>query len=134
MVTINISYGELADRLTILRIKKEYITEPAKLYYIEQELPIYERKWDVALLDMQIKGTDKEIEECKVLIEKLQHVNHILWKVEDDIRELEAKGQFDDRFIQLARAVYQNNDQRYILKQGIDQLMKSYIREQKSYK
>ena len=133
MVTINISYGELADRLTILRLKKEMILDPEKLHWIDQELPVLERKWDNALKDAQIKTTDENLEAAKKEIIKLGWINKNLWQIEDQIREYENEGEFGVPFIHLARQVYQTNDKRYESKQKIDKLLNSFIREQKSY-
>jgi len=133
MVTINISYGELADRLTILRLKKEMILDPEKRHWIDQELPVLERKWDNALKDAQIKTTDENLEAAKKEIIKLGWINKNLWQIEDQIREYEKGGEFGVPFIHLARQVYQTNDKRYESKQKIDKLLNSFIREQKSY-
>jgi len=133
MVTINISYGELADRLTILRLKKEMILDPEKRHWIDQELPVLERKWDNALKDAQIKTTDENLEAAKKEIIKLGWINKNLWQIEDQIREYEKDGEFGVPFIHLARQVYQTNDKRYESKQKIDKLLNSFIREQKSY-
>ena len=133
MVTINISYGELADRLTILRLKKEMILDPEKRHWIDQELPVLERKWDNALKDAQIKTTDENLEAAKKEIIKLGWINKNLWQIEDQVREYEKLGEFGVPFIHLARQVYQTNDKRYESKQKIDKLLNSFIREQKSY-
>ena len=129
MITINISAGELADRTTILQIKQARILDPAKLHWIQKELAVHEQKLEAILGHLDAS----ERTHTEWLIAKLAGVNSSLWIVEDQLRELEDLGQFDNHFIQLARSVYQNNDERFRLKTEINQLFNSEVREQKSY-
>lgn len=129
MITITISHGELADRLTILMIKDQKISDQSKLHWIQKELSVMERKWDRALDALEYPDQHQ----CKKLINQLMTVNMTLWHIEDDLRQLECEGMFDQHFVQLARSVYKNNDERFRLKQEINQFFKNEFEEQKSY-
>lgn len=117
-----ISAGELVDKITILQIKTERMTDPAKLVNVAHELAAL-----VALRDSH------GLEGIETLSEDLKVVNETLWQVEDEIRELEAEGRFDARFIELARAVYATNDRRAAIKKEINLMVGSAIVEEKSY-
>lgn len=117
-----ISAGELIDKITILEIKAERISDPAKLANVRHELEAL-----AALRDSH--GLDA----LATLAADLRTVNETLWQVEDEIREREAAGQFDARFIELARAVYVTNDRRAALKKEINVAVGSAIIEEKSY-
>lgn len=124
LVSIPVSIGELIDKITILEIKAERIREAAKLDYIRREL-------DLLTNTLLTSGhASAEIGEQR---EALKTVNETLWDVEDQIRLKEASGEFDEKFIELARAIYINNDRRAALKREINQLLGSEIVEQKSY-
>lgn len=117
-----VSAGELLDKITILEIKAERISDPAKLANVRRELEAL-----AALRDQH--GLDALV----TLTADLKVVNETLWQVEDEIRELEAASRFDARFIELARAVYITNDRRAALKKEINLAVGSAIVEEKSY-
>jgi hypothetical protein len=121
---VPISVGELLDKISILEIKAEAITEPAKHANVMRELAALEavRRREIAAMT-----------ELPALYTELKSVNLALWRIEDEIREHERDGQFDDRFIELARGVYRNNDRRALVKRRINQLTGSELVEEKSY-
>jgi hypothetical protein len=121
---VPISVGELFDKISILEIKAEAIVDPVQHANVMREL---------AALDA-VRGREiAAAPELEALYAELQSVNRTLWRIEDDIRAVERAGQFDDRFIELARSVYRNNDRRAVLKRHINQLTGSDIVEEKSY-
>lgn len=122
---INISVGELIDKITILQIKKEKISDLEKVKKVSFELKILEN----SLNSFKTKKTN----ELKVLMDDLKEINQKLWTIEDDIRLLEKNKQFDKNFIDLARSVYITNDQRFEVKNKINKLFLSDIEEVKSY-
>ena len=123
-ILVPISPGELLDKITILRIKSQRMSDPAKLANVRHELELLERTWREA-----IAGADVSEEE-----RALEAVNARLWVIEDDIREKEAAQAFDARFIELARSVYIENDERAAIKKRINTRLGSKIVEEKSYK
>ena len=123
-ITVAIAPGELIDKITILAIKLERINEPAKLENIRREMDV--------LAHTRAEGLAQS-EELDRLTQELKDVNERLWQIEDDIRACEAAGDFGPRFIELARAVYINNDQRARAKRDINLLLGSDIIEEKSY-
>jgi Family of unknown function (DUF6165) len=124
-VRVEISAGELLDKLTILDIKRHRITEPAKLRHVEEE-------W--AALNAARDRDVPPSEELTVLAEQLRAVNEALWDVEDELRRCEQAADFGPRFIDLARSVYRHNDRRAALKQAINALLGSAFFEEKSYR
>lgn len=122
---IPVATGELADKITILEIKSERITDAAKLDNVRRELEALREVW--ATLGFADDAS------LAALCGQLKAVNETLWKIEDDIRILEAKRQFDARFIELARAVYHTNDQRAALKREINTATGSALIEEKDY-
>ena len=124
MLQIEISVGELLDKLSILTIKKEKIVETEKLEYISKEFDLLNKKSQQFL----------ESKAVRVLYDNLKSINIKLWMIEDDIRVLEKHGDFGAEFINLARKVYKTNDKRFLLKQEINNICGSAIREQKGYK
>jgi peptidoglycan hydrolase CwlO-like protein len=122
-ITCQISLGELVDKITILEIKSEKITDSAKLEHISKELNTLNKSLD----ELNLSG----LTELKA---GLKEVNGKLWVIEDDIREKERNSVFDDEFIQLARSVYVTNDERFRLKNTINTKFGSHINEVKSYK
>lgn len=122
---INISVGELIDKITILQIKKEKISDLEKVKKVSFELEILEN----SLNSFKTNKTN----ELKVLMDDLKEINQKLWTIEDDIRLLEKNKQFDKNFIDLARSVYITNDQRFEVKNKINKLFLSDIEEVKSY-
>lgn len=125
---IQVSIGELFDKLTILMIKKEKIQDQEKLIEVNKELDILNSK-----VRSEILSEDFETEEFTATYNKLLEVNSELWDVEDRIREKEAQKNFRKEFISLARKVYKLNDERFSLKDRINQIFNSDIKEQKSY-
>ena len=123
-IQIEVSPGELIDRITILEIKLERIKDAAKLRNIRHEYDL-----SVAALEKAASASARLTE----LHRELKQVNEKLWVIEDDIRDHERARNFDARFIELARAVYITNDRRAALKRQINELLKSAIVEEKSY-
>jgi predicted nuclease with TOPRIM domain len=123
---IEVSNGELIDKLTILEIKLDKITDNDKLRNITKEWGILNEK---AILIYQIFGDSKLYN----AINQLEDVNKQLWDVEDWLRDCEKEQRFDEEFIQLARSVYKLNDKRHQLKKEIDLLTKSNLSEEKLY-
>ncbi|WP_245504658.1 DUF6165 family protein [Aquabacter spiritensis] len=117
-----ISAGELIDKITILEIKAERISDPAKRANVVHELDAL-----AALREVHGLGT------VAALAEALKAVNAALWDIEDEIRVLEREQRFDARFVALARAVYVTNDRRAALKKDINRAVGSAIVEEKSY-
>ena len=120
-----ISWGELIDKITILEIKQINIKSTSALSNINKEL---------GYLSEIVKNSDGVSELIKELKLQLLDVNKRLWKVEDEIRDKELKQEFDIVFIELARKVYRLNDERAKLKKDINQVLKSELVEEKSYK
>lgn len=119
---IEVSNGEIVDKLTILQIKKENILDKEKLSNIDKEF-VYLKN---IMLNLGINEYDKFYKE-------LYEVNKDLWEVEDRIRFKESKKEFEDEFIQLARKVYFLNDKRAEIKKTINLNTKSNFIEEKSY-
>ena len=121
---VPISVGELLDKISILEIKADAISDPPKQANVMRELAALEavREREVAAMP-----------ELGALYAELRSVNRILWQIEDDIREHERDGQFDQRFIELARNVYRTNDCRAVVKRRINELSGSELVEEKSY-
>ena len=117
-----ISIGELIDKITILQIKKEYMSGE-KLKNVSNELEI---------LKLLLEKNQLKIDSS--FFYKLKEVNSRLWEIEDNIRLKESKAEFDNEFIDLARSVYQENDKRASLKKEINYQYNSNIIEEKSYK
>lgn len=123
-ILVPVSFGELLDKIAILQIKSERMTDPAKLANVRNELAALERTWaahpaagqDIATLRAELKA-----------------VNERLWVIEDDIRLKEKAQAFDDEFIRLARSVYFQNDIRARVKKDINLALGSAYVEEKSY-
>ena len=123
-IRIEVSPGELLDRISILQIKSERIDDPEKLKNIRHELSLYR-----GIYDNEIPASDA----MEALIRELKSVNEALWDIEDEIRACEANKDFGDTFIDLARRVYKTNDRRAAIKRKINLLCGSSIVEEKSY-
>jgi len=123
-IQIPVSPGELIDKMTILQIKAERVRDPQKLKHINSE------KTALTAVFEQHRKHDPEFDK---IVSALKSVNEKLWVVEDDLRLLEAKQEFSNRFVELARQVYRVNDQRFNLKNEINLKYDSEIREEKSY-
>lgn len=125
-VTVEVSLGELVDKITILEIKTEKIEDQNKVALAQQEKDV---------LEQTLKELEGDVfSEVAALRSSLKDVNLTLWKIEDDIREKERQKSFDDEFIDLARRVYITNDQRFKFKNEINNKFGSNIKEVKSYK
>lgn len=123
MIEIPVSWGELIDKITILEIKADRISDPAKLGNIRKELD---------LLTSRL-GTQSGRPEVLQLADALRGVNASLWDIEDDIRACEHAADFGTRFVELARAVYITNDRRADIKRELNSLLGSDLVEEKSY-
>lgn len=119
-----VSFGELLDKIAILQIKSERMRDPAKLANVRNELEALERTWAAHAASKQ------DIAELRA---GLKAVNERLWVIEDDIRDKEAAQAFDAGFIELARSVYFQNDERARLKKAINLALGSSYVEEKSY-
>lgn len=125
LITTPISHGELIDKITILEIKSEQITDPAKLANVRKELELLTQVWQAD----PANGVDIAAERSR-----LKQVNQALWDIEDRIRLKEKAQAFDAEFIELARAVYFQNDDRAAIKREINLKLGSQLIEEKSYK
>ena len=123
-IDIKIGIGEALDRVSILEIKLDNITDEVKLKNIKKE-------YEYLLLVLQ---PIEELEGTKLLYDSLYDVNSRLWEVEDLLRVLEKKNDFTEEFINLARSVYNLNDKRAEIKKRINILYGSEFLEEKSYK
>ncbi|VAW14546.1 hypothetical protein MNBD_ALPHA09-982 [hydrothermal vent metagenome] len=121
---VEIGVGELIDKITILRIKTERMTDEGKLANVAHELIALE----------EVRGAKvPATPELGRLEAELKTVNEALWEIEDDIRACEAEADFGPEFVRLARAVYQTNDRRADLKKAINFAAGSTVIEEKSY-
>lgn len=118
---IEVSIGEIVDKLSILQIKTEEITDESKLKNVKSE---YDYLYDIVFNEMGIEQSD---------FTELVFVNKKLWIIEDDIRDKERNKEFDNIFIELARAVYVTNDERAEVKKKINLKYGSTFVEEKSY-
>ena len=123
-ILAEISAGELIDKITILEIKKEKISNKKKLIEVDKEL--------ISLNETLKKSIN---DENKILSFKndLKNINLKLWDIEDGKRSAEKSNKFDEKFIQLARNVYKFNDERAKIKLAINNALGSNIKEVKSY-
>ena len=124
-ILINISVGELIDKITILQIKKDKITNLEKVKKVTYELELLENSLN------SIKTS--KTKELRDLMSELKIINQKLWVIEDDIRLLEKNKKFESEFIELARSVYITNDERFDVKNKINKLFSSDVEEVKSY-
>ena len=124
IITVPVSVGEVVDKVTILEIKSDRISDSEKLRNVAAELDA---------LRPLVSGGVFDSAELVALTEGLRAVNGELWDIEDDIRAEEAAGRFGERFIELARAVYVTNDRRAELKKKINLATGSQLVEEKSY-
>ena len=122
---VEVSNGELLDKLSILELKLKNIKDDKKLINIKNE--------HGGLSPLCNNLFDNYGNELRSLYAKLSEINAELWKIEDDIRECERNKDFGDEFIRLARAVYFTNDKRSDVKQSINLLTESGFVEEKSY-
>jgi 3-methyladenine DNA glycosylase/8-oxoguanine DNA glycosylase len=122
---VPVSWGEVIDKMTILEIKSEKLTSAEALANVRTELAL------LAEVARDPLAQNSRLAELKA---QLQTVNQALWDIEDDIREKEARQEFDEGFIALARSVYRQNDDRAAIKRRINDLLGSGIVEEKSYR
>ncbi|MFT5396097.1 MAG: putative nucleic acid-binding Zn-ribbon protein [Gammaproteobacteria bacterium] len=123
-IQIDISVGELIDKITILQIKSERISDDAKLKNINKELGVLQTQWSSS--SYKNNDLDKNTNDLK-------KVNEKLWEIEDKIRIKESQQCFDNEFIELARSVYFINDERAELKRKLNSQTGSALVEEKSY-
>jgi len=119
-----VSLGEAADKITILEIKKERIADAKKRANVVTELEMIAPLFFSAIRDTP---------QFRALFARLKQMNETLWRIEDDIRECERRGDFGPEFIHLARSVYATNDERSRIKHELNMLFGSTIVEEKSY-
>ncbi|MBO0749798.1 MAG: hypothetical protein J2O44_05140 [Porphyrobacter sp.] len=120
---VPVSWGELLDKISILRIKQQRIADPAALGNVGRELMALEDFAASALADNGVRR----------LFDALTAVNEALWDIEDAIRREEARSRFGPEFVRLARSVYRQNDRRAELKRSLNRLLGSELVEEKSY-
>jgi hypothetical protein len=123
-ILVPISPGELVDKITILQIKSDRMTDPVKVANVRTELGLLQSTWQSSAYATQ--DISQEWAE-------LRRINEALWDIEDKIRDKERDQQFDAEFIELARAVYVTNDERAAVKKTINTKLGSRIVEEKSY-
>ena len=123
-ISVPVSFGELLDKIAILQIKSERMSDPAKLANVRNELDALETTW------MAHPAAGGDIVKLRA---DLKAVNERLWVIEDDIRVKEKAQAFDDEFIRLARSVYFENDTRARIKKDINLALGSAYVEEKSY-
>ena len=124
LISVPVSYGELLDKIAILQIKSERMSDPAKLANVRHELDALETGW---------MGHSAGSHDIAGLRAQLKAVNERLWVIEDDIRIREKAQDFGAEFIRLARAVYYENDERARIKRDINLALGSDLVEEKSY-
>ena len=118
---IEVSIGEIIDKLSILQIKTSFIKDDEKLNNVKKE---YDYLYNIVFNEMKIKQSD---------FFNMVDINQVLWKIEDDIRDKERDKVFDTEFIELARSVYTTNDKRAEIKKKINLKYGSLFVEEKSY-
>ena len=124
-ILVPVSFGELLDKIAILQIKSERMSDPAKLAHVHDELAALEKTW----MAHPVAGHD--IVELRA---QLKAVNERLWVIEDDVRLKEKAQAFDEDFVRLARSVYFENDERARIKKAINLALGSSYVEEKSYR
>ena len=123
-ILVEVSVGELLDKISILEIKKEKIKDPEKLKFINNEHSILKDQ-----LDNNVKSDDK----LNNLYQSLKEINSKLWVIEDDKRQCEKDKDFGEKFIKLSRDVHFLNDDRAKIKLEINNHTGSVIKEIKEY-
>ncbi len=124
IIQVPVSPGEVLDKITILEIKSERISDAGKLANVKRELELLQAAW------LQSVEEDETVHRIH---SKLKTINEALWEIEDDIRDKERAREFDQVFIDLARSVYVTNDQRADAKKELNVYLGSEIVEEKSY-
>ena len=123
-ILVEVSVGELLDKISILEIKQEKIKDPEKLKFINEEHSI---------LKDQLNNNVKSDQKLNELFESLKQINAKLWVIEDDKRMCEKNKDFGEKFIKLSRDVHFLNDNRAKIKLEINKLTGSKIKEIKVY-
>ena len=123
-ILVEVSVGELFDKISILEIKKEKIKDPKKLKHINDEYNI---------LDEQLKKNVNSDEKISKLFHTLKEINSKLWVIEDKKRLCEKNSDFGENFVQLSRNVHLLNDKRANIKLEINNITGSKIKEVKEY-
>jgi hypothetical protein len=123
MISIPVSIGEMIDKLSILQVKKTKVLDEEKLILINKEFEL--------LYNFSLSYFNNP--EVELIYDKLILVNTNLWDIEDNLRVMEKEKKFNDDFIELARKVYFTNDERFRLKNEINMVTNSEIREVKDY-
>ena len=121
---IEVSNGELLDKLSILEVKRTNIVDASKIFFLDLEFEHLLK--NVSALGFECDDDD--------LYARLKEINFELWDIEDEIREKEERKEFDYRFIELSRLIYIRNDERARIKKELDITTKSKFREQKGHK
>jgi hypothetical protein len=124
MPTIEVSWGELIDKITILEIKEQRLSSPAAVANVRNEL---------AALALGFAQLDPAPAALDGLKRELKAINETLWDIENRTRAKEAAKTFDQEFIELTRSVYLNNDKRAGIKRRINELLNSGLIEEKQY-
>lgn len=124
IIHVPVSPGEVLDKITILEIKSERISDADKLVNVKRELELLQAAWE--------KFVDED-ETVQRIHAKLKAINEDLWEIEDDIRDKERAKEFDQVFIDLARSVYVTNDRRADAKKELNVYLGSEMVEEKSY-
>tara|TARA_R100001594_G_C3972516_1_gene248123 strand:- start:298 stop:675 length:378 start_codon:yes stop_codon:yes gene_type:complete len=119
---IEVSIGEVLDKITILQIKLEKITDESKLQHVRRELNILEHRLN-----------EQQVIIPRDLLDQLKEINLTLWETEDIIRQCEKDQDFGDDFVKHARLDAKLNDKRFLIKNQINISTQSQIQEQKSY-
>ena len=124
IIHVPVSPGEVLDKITILEIKSERMSDPEKVANVRVELALLQETWSQAVAEDDV---------IRELHAQLKEINEGLWEIEDDIRDKERVKEFDARFIELARSVYFTNDRRSEVKKKLNLHLGSQIIEEKSY-
>jgi len=124
-IKVEISCGELIDKLTILSIKSEKIKDKEKLENVQHEFKVLNE------ISQKLKSLNPD--EFDNFFKKLRKINLSLWDIEDEIRKFEKESNFGKDFIELARSVYITNDERFRTKNEINTFFSSGIVEEKDY-
>ena len=123
MITIPVSVGELIDKLSILHVKQLKISNEEKLEYVNKEFELLYNLSSYYLNNQEVEN----------LYHQLVEINKKLWDIEDKLRVIESENNFDSEFVDLARKVYFTNDERFRLKNKINLITLSEIRDIKDY-
>lgn len=123
-IKVELAYGELLDKITILQIKSERITDAAKVANVNKELNLLNDLW---------ASDEKSSADISSEFKALKEINEKIWDIEDNIRDKERDKEFDEKFIELARSVYFSNDKRAEIKRTINLKLGSELIEEKSY-